>query len=412
MEYATIKPIMVLLIGQKNKKLTEYLDANGYNWFLLFDKNNSVAKESKNSTGINFKNIDYEEIAKRIPSNVDRVINTYEQYILHSAKLAKTLKIPGPSIESAEAATNKNVMRELFKNSPIKISPDFTKISSLKDALSFAKNHSFPLIIKPTNLSKSLLVHKCENISDIKNVYSDITRQAKSIYKKYAPNTDPEFLIEEFLEGPMFAVDAYISSTGKVQILENIVDYETGKDIGIDDLFHYSRIIPTSLSGPEVSQIRYVAELGIKSLELRSCPAHVEIVLTKNGPMVMEIGARNGGYRPSMHGLANGIDLFKAMIDNSAGLEVNIKPKKNEYCAVLEIFPEKEGILKKISHLDKLAQLSSYHDSRQNSRPGEKTGRSSKGYKTALRITLHNADRAKFYKDLEIIKNKVNLILE
>jgi glutathione synthase/RimK-type ligase-like ATP-grasp enzyme len=58
-------------------------------------------------------------------------------------------------------------MRELFATAPTKISPDFAVITSEREVRDFAAQHTFPLIIKPANLSKSLLVTKSSSLEEL-----------------------------------------------------------------------------------------------------------------------------------------------------------------------------------------------------------------------------------------------------
>ena len=61
-----------------------------------------------------------------------------------------------------------------------------------------------------------------------------IRDRLSGIYKKYAANRKPKMIIEEFMEGSVHSVDAFVDSNGTPHVLESIVDYQTGYDMGFD----------------------------------------------------------------------------------------------------------------------------------------------------------------------------------
>jgi biotin carboxylase len=295
----------------------------------------------------------------------------------------------------------------------MKISPDFCIVKSLEDLHAFASSHSFPLILKPANLAKSLLVTKCHNIEELISNYGAALEIIEKVYEKYAPNNERILVLEEFMEGSIHSVDAFIDSEGNTSVLDSIVDYETGYDIGYNDNFHYSRIVPSRLSSTDQKALKNVAIEGAKALGMKSSAAHIEIIMTRDGPKIVEIGARNGGYRQRMHQLSDGVDLYRnllAVTTNSG--KINIVPAKHEYCAVLELFPRKTGIFAGIKSLKELESLPSLNYLKVKYSPGDTAGLSSEGYKAGLIIALHSSDENTFQKDLEFIKSKVSILVK
>ena len=341
---------------------------------------------------------------------VDGVITTYENYVLPASWIANYLGLPGLPEESAEACTDKSLMRERFATAAQKISPDYAEINNEDDVANFAKNHPFPLIIKPANLSKSLLVTKAHNNVELISNYRRTLKNIDSTYKKYAPGRKPKLIIEEFMEGPVFSVDAFVDAHGEPHVLDQVVDYQTGYDIGYDDNFHYSRLLPSYLSEKGQQAIREVAYLGCKALGMKGSSAHIEIILTKEGPRIVEIGARNGGYRERMYSLANGIDIFGLALDNSLGKPLDIKTTKDEPCAVLELFPKQPGIFIGINDQDKLEKLQSLQYLKIKQPVGKFIGKSSEGFKMAAIIILHNKSRDAFDRDLKFVNDHVHII--
>jgi hypothetical protein len=403
----------ILIIGQKFSTLTDYLVNHGFTYTFLQDRLKTKFPDKKFKHRILGDFTSRESLIASLEQlpHIDGVIATYENYILPAAWVANYLGIPGLPISAAEACTDKFIMRSLFEHATEKISPAFAVVSNEDDFIQFARSHSFPLILKPANLAKSLLVTKNHTIVELRDNYRSSLDLLQTTYKKYAPNRAPRLIIEEFLEGSIHSVDAFVDSDGNPAILDQIVDYETGYDIGYDDNFHYSRVLPSALSPADQSALRHCAEIGIRALGMKSSPAHVEIIMTTDGPRIVEIGARNGGYRERMHNLANGIDITGAAIALSVGEIPDLAAVKNESCAVLELFPKQPGRFVELSHIETLEKLSTLSYISVKAKKGDYVGKAAAGYKMAAVIILHGPEDA-FEKDLFYIRSHVAVTTE
>jgi carbamoylphosphate synthase large subunit len=403
----------ILIIGKKFSSLTNYLLDHDHEYTLLQDITATKFPNKKFKRRVLGDFSSKESILNnldKIPTRPDAVITVYENYILPLAWIAEHLGVPGISVESAEACTDKFLMRSLFDKAPEKISPAFATVSSEEDVIKFAKNHSFPLILKPANLAKSLLVTKNNSLEELLSNYKKSLDLLHTTYKKYAPNRTPKLIIEEFLEGSIHSVEAFVDSEGKPHILDQIVDYQTGYDIGYDDNFHYSRLLPSELSELDQKSLKHCAEVGIRALGMKSSPAHVEIIMTPGGPRIVEIGARNGGYRERMHNLANGIDITGAALSVALKQKPAITVTKSHHCAVLELFPKHPGLFLGITNQEKITKLPSINYFGLKAKPEQFIGKAADGYKMCAVVILSHADKKQFLSDLEYIKDSCSVM--
>jgi biotin carboxylase len=403
----------VLVVGSAFQSLKDYLSNNGYEFIVLKDKQMTKYPEKrfKRRVVCDFTSQDtILSTIKSIEQPIHAVIATYENYILPAAWIAEYLGVPGLPPRVAEACTDKYLMRGLFSKAPEKISPEFARVQNEEDLKNFAASHEFPLILKPANLAKSLLVTKNNSLEELLQNYKDALAQVEKIYGRYAPNRTPSMIVEEFLEGSIHSVDAFVDSKGTAHVLDQIVDYQTGYDIGYDDNFHYSRIVPSALSSENQSAIKHCAALGVQALGMKNTPAHIEIILTKNGPRLVEIGARNGGYRERMHGAAHGIDIFGNAIKLALGEQPNTTATKNDPMAVLELFPKTPGEYVGIANESALKNLPSCHYLSVKAKIGNYVGKSSGGYKMCAVVMLHNENADQFKKDLDFVNQKVRVL--
>ncbi len=403
----------ILIVGLKSPTLSHYLESHGHTFTLLHDakKTRFPDKNFKNRKVIGFDS--QESVINGVDTlkkPVDAVISTYENYILPTAWIASHLGLPGLPIPVAEACTDKYLMRSLFAKAPEKISPAFMTVTSEEDVREFADKHGFPIILKPANLAKSLLVTKSNSLEELIHNYHHSTELLQNTYNKYASNRTPKLIIEEFMEGSIHSVDAFVGSDGIPHILDEVVDYQTGYDIGYDDNFHYSRILPSKLSQSDQSALRHCADIGIRALGMKNSPAHVEIIMTSDGPRIVEIGARNGGYRDRMHMIANGIDITGAAISLALGNTPSVTATKNSPCAVLELFPKNPGSFVGIQNEEILRALPSLNYLSIKVTPGEHVDKSSNGSKMCAIIILANDDQASFDQDLAYVNDNVRVL--
>lgn len=404
----------VLIVGKSFSGLKQFLSAHNHTYTVLQDELGTKFpdKKLKNRVVCSFRDrTSYLSAARNIHRHtpIDATIVTYEGYVVPNAIIAAELQLPGMSEDAAIACTDKEVMRSRFALSPEKISPDFNVIDSRESLTHFANTHSFPLILKPANLAKSLLVTKNDSLDELVANYDKARQLAETTYKKYAPNNTPKFIVEEFLEGSIHSVDAFVDIHGEPHVLEQVVDYQTGHDIGFDDNFHYSRLLPSRLSSENIQAIRHTAKIGCQLLGMTSSPAHVEIILTKSGPRIVEIGARNGGYRERMHRLANDINITNNALALALNQPLDITAKKNDHVGVFELFPRTPGVFTGISHQQELEQLPSLNYLSIKAKPGQFIGKAGDGYKMGAVVILHNSDQQQFMADKHYLSNRVTV---
>jgi biotin carboxylase len=403
----------LLIIGNSHHALRDYLVEHGYDYVTLKDarltkfpdkklKNRVVADFSDRQKL--FETVD--SVQKRLA--IDGVMVIYESYVFIAAEIAAHLGVPAMPLEAARACTDKFLMRQKFADAPIKVSPDFALVESEQDVRDFAAKFGFPLILKPAHLAKSLLVTKSRSLEELLQNYERTAKNIDAVYAKYAPRVKPKLVIEEFLEGPVHSVDA--DSNATPHVLDGVVDYQTGYDIGYDDNFHYSRLLPSKLAQEDIERIREAATVGCQALGMKNSPAHVEIILTREGPRIVEIGARNGGYRERMYWLADGLDIIGNAVHIALGEPLAIESSKNEPVAVLELFPKTPGIFDGIANEAELRALPSLEYLSIKAKPGNFVGKSSDGYKMCAIVVLHHQDFEQFQKDLEFVNANVTVL--
>jgi hypothetical protein len=315
-----------------------------------------------------------------------------------------------PTESSILWATDKLSMREQLKAYDPNITPKFTVVSddSKESIIKIIKKVGFPLVIKPTELAMSLLVSVCYHEEELVKTLKKVFRKIRKVYKENGRIEEPKVLVEEFMDGKMYSIDAYVDSKGKIYWCP-FVSVKTGKEIGFDDFFGYQRITPTTLKVSTQEKAKQVAAQSVCGLGLRSTTTHIELMRTDDGWKVVELGARIGGFRTIMYKLS--FDIDHAI--NDIRIRMNERPiiskKRKGYTAVLKFFAKKEGLLSVLRGTKKVRNLSSFKSAKIHIKVGELCLYSKHGGKGVCDIVLFHKDRSNLLADIRRVEDYIKI---
>ena len=357
-----------------------------------------------------------ESIAKVIKPIKDEILIVFcyfESWMPLYARLVKLL--PGvnmPTVKALKICNSKFEMRKKFIKLYPEITPKFMLVKNLDDYKIIAKKIKFPCITKPLNLTKSRLVIKSNNLEELKSNLKNTFQKIKSVYKNVHSESEPLVLAEEYMEGGVYSIDAYVNSKGRVY-LTPIVKVVTGKDLGIDDFFNYYRLTPAGLSSNEEKKAQVVAKKAIKATGPTSITLHIELTKTKIGAWkIIELQTRPGGYRNEMLKLSYGIKHYENDFLNRMDKKPIILKKVKSCTAVFEIFPEREGRIVSVRGVEKIKKLKSFVRYEQAKKIGEMCGFSRDGYIYVLQVVLNGENKKVFEGDLERMREIVRIIVK
>lgn len=319
-----------------------------------------------------------------------------------------------PTVESLEWAIDKILMRRRFTQYSKKITPAYTVVSDSNEASikKIEKKVSYPLVVKPAGLAQSLLVSICYHREDLEKALRTSFRKIRVLYRSRGLQTEPKILVEQFMEGTLYSIDAYVNSRGEPYFTPP-VHVKTGRSIGFDDFFGYLQMTPTKLNAEEINRANEVVEQGVHALGLRSTTVHAELM--KLGPKtwkIIEIGSRVGGFRHKMYKLSFG---FSHAL-NDLLIRIPRKPliskKRLGYTAVMKWFAKKEGRLVTIRGIKKAKSLESFYDIAINKQKGDICRFAKHGGISVFNITLHNKDRSKLLADIRRLEQNVKIVID
>lgn len=272
------------------------------------------------------------------------------------AIVSHELGLVGISEDTACKATNKILMRDALNKAGIPV-PLYFKANTQEEflkAINTIKDAGYKCIVKPADNSGSRGVDLLLENSDIGATY---------VYSK-AYSRSGELIIEEFMEGPEVSVET-LAVNGHVHIIQITDKLTTGAPYFVE--MGHSQ--PSQLSLEMQEKVKKIAIAANKAIGIKNGPSHTEIKITKDGPKIIELGARLGGDCITTHlvPLSTGVDMVEASIKVALDEKPDFVPKWNIGSAIRYLKTD-AGTIKDIKGIDEakrlpgIVQISIIHD--------------------------------------------------
>ncbi len=266
------------------------------------------------------------------------VIGACDTSVVTCAYACEKLGLPGENIETSINSTNKVKMLEMFENNEVS-HPKFQVVA--KDNIDiFNLTIPYPVISKPIDSAGGRGVSIIHNDEELK----------KAVKYSSKAGLSGDVLIEEYMKGKEVSVEMLVVD-GTPHILQ-ITDKVTSGEPYFYEIGHSQ---PTLLPFDIQKKVKDIASKAVKAVGMKNSPAHVEIIVTNEGPKMVELGARLGGDCITTYLLDNtvlGINMAQAAIEFALGIKPNIDHYQNSgVCAGVRFIPAKKGRLKAIKGL-------------------------------------------------------------
>ncbi len=268
------------------------------------------------------------------------------------ATVAQEMNLVGISVESSLKATNKAMMRVCLEEHGVPV-PEFYKVSDFCEYKEAVGSFSKPFVVKPADSSGSRGIYL---IDDLNN--EQLIDNAYKYSREFSRCGD--VIVEEYMQGKEVSVET-LSVNGEVTVLQITDKLTTGAPYFVE--MGHSQ--PTKHNPETAEKISQVAVAAVKAIGIENGPSHTEIMVTEEGPKIVEIGARMGGDCITTHlvPLSTGIDMVKNTINISLGEPTDLKAKFNKGSAI-RYFKVQPGVIKQIDgvaeaeHIQGVKQIS------------------------------------------------------
>ena len=259
------------------------------------------------------------------------------------AAACKACGLPGITYETAVRATDKAAMIRAFEEHGV-AHPRYAVAECRERFDALADKVSFPCVIKPTDNAGSRGVALVRSREELAAAYEYSRGESRS----------GAVILEEYLRGPEFSVEVVVTE-GTPHVLQ-ITDKLT---TGAPHFVEMGHSQPTAQPEDRQEMIRDLACRAVKAVGIDTGPAHVEMILTEDGPKMVELGARMGGDCIATHlvPLSTGIDIVAATIDLACGRQPDLTPRLRMGSAI-RYFRTSAGILTALEGVEEARRLS------------------------------------------------------
>ncbi|WP_375662679.1 ATP-grasp domain-containing protein [Bartonella sp. OC16QHHD] len=252
------------------------------------------------------------EIKKRFPIGaIEAVVAGAEGGIYCTDQLAAYYNCPGNNPSTTDWRRKKAAMQKrLCENG---LSYLRSKILTKNDCtLDGFESHS-GYVVKPNDSAGSDGVLFFSNLEEVVTWTSEIDWKKKNIFG--APNE--AYLLQERLEGEEYIVDAVVK--GEAIKICSLSRYKKGIHNG--STFVYETLDVLDSQDPSYAPLISYAKQCIRALGIEYGPAHMEIMQTARGPVMIEVGARlHGGIAPTLFAHCYEDDLLESSVNLIAGM--------------------------------------------------------------------------------------------
>lgn len=254
------------------------------------------------------------------------IISTSEYDVEVAAFLRDYLKVDGMTYKDVIVFRDKYYMKKFFQKY-VKV-PNFSLVNNFGDIFSFKNSYGYPFVLKPRNFAGSEGVKIIRNDLDLK----------KFLSRGYCPN----YMIEEYIIGDMYHVDAVMEKG-------NIVLFSLSKYINNCLSFGQEDTLGSIMIDDDILKYKFkkILEKMLTSYKSKSFIIHAEFFYCNDSIYLCEIGMRMGGGRIR--------ECVKYCSKNDL-LEIDIKLQSRMKIEIYKIaklvgfvlIPNREGVLKSV----------------------------------------------------------------
>ena len=273
---------------------------------------------------------------------IDGIVPAAELSVEAVSIACQQLGLPGASVNAARCMRNKRIMRDTLVSAGISC-PVYSYTNELGVACEVADRLGYPLVTKPVDGNAS---------RGVRHVNSDIElHEAFEIAKAAARNGI--VLLESFMDGNEFSLDGIMYHG----------DYYLGGIAGkrrspLPYRYDTALFMPAPLEQTETERLIQATASALCAVGFDLGATHVEVIMTPEGPHIVEMAGRPGGARiatdliPLAYGMDYTEDLLRVALD---------QPPKRKHSIIagsaIEWISAPSGKLRRICGLESAASV-------------------------------------------------------
>jgi len=227
-----------------------------------------------------------------------------------TAAFAAEQGLPGQPVGTVVRFRDKVAQRRALAEGGVPV-PPFALVTSPDDGDRAGRAVTFPAILKPTRGSGGALAYVVESRDALTAALDDVFAQAPAAGGAVEKGT--AFILESLLRGEprqdVAGLAPYVS-------VESVAHEGRYTHLAVTDRFPVAppvletgMMLPSCLPAARQDEVVDMATRALHALGLRTGLAHTELMLTADGPRVIEVNARAGGALPYLFPMCSDVDL-------------------------------------------------------------------------------------------------------
>lgn len=282
--------------------------------------------------------IDQEEVLEHARAHGIDGITTMASEVsaVTAAYVAETLGLPGYDRETARSIGNKVLLRRFLKENGFPV-PGFYGVTTLEEAERRFHELRKPAFLKPSSASGSRGAFRIQTIQELRTCFE------RSLN---ASILDAEAILEENLEGREIG--------GEVLVKDGrIVFFQPTWKLLNERFVPYGHILPANLEEADARAVKSMMASVVEALGLRNGPLNFDVMLTADGPVIIELGGRLGGNcLPELMQLHTGVNTVEAVIRLAMGETFDLPPVEAKPVGVFIFGAPRPGKVERIYRLE------------------------------------------------------------
>lgn len=278
--------------------------------------------------------------------------------------------------------------------------PEQYMSNNKESILQWTETHNnFPVIIKPVESAGVKGVFKCSSFNDVERAFDEVMNSSS-----YYESPNAVVLVQSFSAGREYIIDS-VSLRGNHHLTSI---WAVNRDKGSSPFLDYMETVDHS--HPDFNELRNYAFSALTALGVANGPTHLEVIVTDNGPTIVELNCRlHGSLDLRLTTYACGKNHVQDVICSILSPSWFIHQQKSppffsgKAMHVLLRSPESDKRLN-ANYWNSLKKLPSFVSLKKNINEQSLTSRTI-DLKTAVgTLSLFNTDTVQLFEDLEAVR--------
>ncbi|WIM93120.1 ATP-grasp domain-containing protein [Actinoplanes oblitus] len=256
-------------------------------------------------------------LAREAP--IDAILTTSEAALLTVAREAEHFGTRYPRHDRLRDAVYKDRMRRVLRERGIRS----TAYRAIGDPGRYSRDTPSavrpPFVVKPVRGFGKQYSAVCRTWEDFDRFVATVDEARRCDPVDLGRLVSTDYLVEEYVDGSLHSAEVLVTD-GRVRMFATTnrhrADYY--------DLLEIAAAMPSTMPGPARAAAQAYVQEVFEALGLDVGVYHVELIVGRDGPVIVEINARMmGSVSPQMFQLLTGTDPFELMIKAHLGQPVD-----------------------------------------------------------------------------------------